>query len=226
VTFLESFGFSGGNPLAGLTPAPVALGFAVGRGRVVALAEPAILRNQALRVGAPGVYAVRMLQWAGPAGGRIVFDEYHQGFGPHADIPGAVSYALAHTAPGRMVMALGVAALLLLLAVGPRPIPPAPRTRFERRSPLEHVGALAHAYEQIAATRLAARRLVQGVRRRHSPGARRGADEAFLAAVAARHPALRRDVELLRAAIDRPLPPAELPAVGRAIATIERTLST
>ena len=227
VTFLESFGFSGGNPLAGFTPAPVALGFGVGRGRVVALADPTILRNQALRAGAPGVYAVRMLEWAGRDSRRVVFDEYHQGFGPHADISGAVSYTLAHTAPGRAVLALVVAALLLLLAVGSRPIPPAARARFERRSPLEHVGALAQAYEQIAATRLVARRLVQGVRRRHAAGAAHvGSDEAFLAALAARYPALRGEVELLRAAIERPLPPAGLAGVGRAIATIERTIAT
>jgi hypothetical protein len=156
-----------------------------------------------------------------------VFDEYHQGFWPHADVPGAVSYALTHSAPGRAALVGVAAVLLLILAVGPRPIPPAPAGRVERRSPLEHVDALARAYEQIGATRLAARRLVQGVRRRHTAGGARAQSPAeFLVAVSARYPALAGDAALLLRAIDRPLPPAELPAVGRAIANIERTLAS
>ena len=212
---------------------PAASGWRLGRGRIVALADPDLLRNDVVRVchWNAGLTAVRMVEWLGRRddGGvlprRIVFDEYHQGYGRHASVIGASRWFLAHTVPGRVLLQLIVAALVLLLAAAPRPIAPLPRVTFERRSPLEHVGALSRAYEQIGATRLAARRLVRGVRRRHAHGAwRRASDEEFLQSIAIRHPALTPDVALLLDATRRPLPPAEFLTVSRALETIERTL--
>ena len=212
---------------------PAASGWRLGRGRIVALADPDLLRNDVVRVchWNAGLTAVRMVEWLGRRddGGvlprRIVFDEYHQGYGRHASVIGASRWFLAHTVPGRVLLQLIVAALVLLLASAPRPIAPLSRVTFERRSPLEHVGALSRAYEQIGATRLAARRLVRGVRRRHAHGAwRRASDEEFLQSIATRHPALAPDVRLLLDATRRPLPPAEFLNVSRAIETIERTL--
>jgi hypothetical protein len=169
-----------------------------------------------------------MLEWVTPPGARrLVFDEYHQGYGTHVEIVTVVREVLTRTPPGRVLLQIAAAALVLLLAVAPRPVRPVPRTRIERRSPLEHVGALSRAYEQIGATRLAARRLVRGLRRRHPYGAARArTDEEFLEALRTRHAALAPDVQLLAAAIARPLPPAEFVAAGRAIENIERTLAT
>ena len=100
-----------------------------------------------------------------------------------------------------------------------------PRTVVERRSPLEHVGALSRAYEQARASRTAARRLARGVSRRHAHGAwRRADDEEFLRSIATRHPRLAPEVERVIAATRQSVTPAELVQVGRAIEVIERTL--
>ncbi|HEU4641891.1 MAG TPA: DUF4350 domain-containing protein [Gemmatimonadaceae bacterium] len=198
-----------------------------GRGEVVAVADPSFFRNGTLRDGPGAVLAVRLMEYVG--GTRptpLVFDEYHHGFGMHGGPMSAVGRALFETAPGRGLVQLAAAALVLLLAYGVRPIAPTPRGAIERRSPLEHVGALSRAYEQVEATRLATRRLVRGLRRRHPLGAS-GAmdDETYLEHLSARKPEVAADAALLRTALGRRLPPAEWVAVGGAIDHIERTIT-
>jgi hypothetical protein len=208
-------------------PRPVVLGYPLGRGRVVAIADPVMLRNAFLRdTPARGVIPVRALEWVGPASRVLVFDEYHQGFGSHASTWRTIWRALTDTAPGRVATQVLAAILVLMIVKAARPVVPPPRLRIERRSPLEHVGALARAYEQIGATRLAARRLVRGLRRRHAVGAARaGSDEEFLRGVVARHPALGPEVERVRAAAESPVPISAFREVGDAVAHIDRTLS-
>ena len=88
------------------------------------------------------------------------------------------------------------------------------------------MGALSRAYEQADATRLATRRLVRGVRRRHPLGAAGSLnDQAYLALLAARAPALAPDLDLMRTALDTPLPRADWVRIGAALAHIERTFS-
>jgi hypothetical protein len=214
---------------------PAVVGLPLGRGRVVAVADPDLLRNDVLRVCRwnAGVLAVRALEWLGePAGRRLVFDEYHHGYGSHADPLGATGRALVRTPPGRLALQLAAAGLVLLAAAGIRPVAPAARRPIERRSPLEHVGALARAYEQVGATRLAARRLVRGLRRRHGVGAQRlggegaggaDADASFLRQTAARRPALAEDVRRLERALAEGAR-EDLAAVGEAAARIDRHL--
>lgn len=207
------------------------MGLPYGRGRIVVVADPDWLRNDVVRVckwGA-GEMALRALEWARPRDGArtLVFDEYHQGYGQGRGMMATIARAAVRTGEGRTVLAGMAALLLLLLAVSPRPVPPRPATRIERRSPLEHVGALARAYEQIGATRLATRRLVRGLRRRHGrTGARHGSDEDFLRALAERHRALVPDVERLLRALATPLPAGEFVAVAAAMDHIDRTLRT
>ena len=201
-----------------------AFGMPVGRGRVAVVSDPDLLRNDVLRECKwnAGVTAVRMLEWADPLGGRrLVFDEFHQGFGRHASVTRAMRHVLLETPGGRVLAHLAAAALVLLAAAGVRAIPPRPRGRIERRSALEHVGALAKAYEQAGATRTAARRLLRGIRRRHAHGMFAGSDADFARALASRHPAVAGDVERLLAAADHALTPAELLEVGRAAARID-----
>ena len=210
---------------------PAALGFAIGRGRVVAVADPDLLRNDVIRVcrwGA-GVAAVRMLDWlrAPGAGPRVlVFDELHHGARAGSGGLGVVWRAAWATPAGRTAVQCVAAAFVLLAALAPRPLAPRSRARVQRRSPLEHVSALARAYEEVGATRTATRLLVRGVRRRHPALAASGAatDADVLAAAVARHPALAADAARVRAALDRPLPPRELLAVGQAVAHIDAAL--
>lgn len=210
-------------------PRPASVGIPLGRGRVVAVADPDLLRNDVLRVcewGA-GVAALEALAWL-DAGGprRLVFSEFHHGYGVHGSPVRASVRALFATAPGRAALLLGAAGLVLLWAAGRRAIAPLAASRVERRSPLEHVGALARAYEQVGATRTVARRLVRGLRRRHAVG-RRADDAAFLEGVARRRPALADDARrLLRALADDARPSRDdLRALGDAAARIDAHLT-
>jgi hypothetical protein len=206
---------------------PAVLGMPLGRGRVIAVADPWIVRNQLLDEDELVILPERMLEWVAPTpAARVVFDEYHHGMGRHASVIGAMKRALSETPVGRVALQLMLAALVLLIALGTRPIPPRPRMRVERRSPFEHVGALARAYSQVGATRLAARRLVRGIRRRHGAGNRVEDDAAFLRRLAVRHPTLRPNVERLVGATQTALPPREFTLLADDIDTIERTIST
>lgn len=212
-------------------PLPAMIGFPLGAGHVVVASDPDVMRNDALRycrhgLDVPLVRALEYLRDAGPEPRRlIVFDEYHQGYGLQ---PGSVSLTadfLAGTAPGRAIFQLLGAGLVLLLAAAPRLVPPHDPVRIERRSPLEHVDALARAYAQVGATRTATLRLLRGVRRRVERGARppagADADAAFLDRAAHADPALRADAALVRRALREPVPRRTLADVGAALHRIE-----
>jgi hypothetical protein len=211
-----------------------ASGFALGQGRVVVIPDPDLLRNDVLRRCEWGadVVAMRMLEWLRAGGvsprNRLVFDEYHHGYGPAASAMGATSRFLVMHPVGRSLLALALAGLVLVAAVAPRPLPPVDPERVERRDPLEQVDALAHAYEQVAATRTIASRLLHGVRARvegASPSARLRSDDEFLTAAAA-DPAARDDVALIRRALRDPVSPRDLPAVGDALRRLQESLMT
>jgi hypothetical protein len=130
---------------------------------------------------------------------------------------------------GRTLLQLALAALVLLLAVGPRALPPIDVLRYERRDPLEQIDALAHAYEQVRATRTLTARLVHGMRSRVERGwsaARARPDDAFRADVERELPALAADVALVRRALSETVPERSLPELGAALQRIEQSLST
>jgi hypothetical protein len=176
---------------------PVIVGLPFGRGRVLAAAEPDLFANEVLRSGNAGVRVLRMVEWlVGVDRSRsLVFDEYHHGFGGHANIAGATRRALIGTGAGRTLLQVALAGVVLLLALGVRPVRPRERARIERRSALEHVGALARAYAAVQARAQATRLLVRGLRRRHG-GLRGRRDEVdYLRAVRDQHPQVSAQVE-------------------------------
>lgn len=200
----------------------------MGRGVVVAIGDPSFLRNDVLRRTAGALLAVRIMEQIDSSGhAPVVFDEFHQGFG-RTDSPIDVFVeALTLTKPGRAALQLALAAVLYLLAIGVRPIPPVSRARLERRSPLEHVGALSRAYEAIDATRLVVKRLVSGIRRRHPLGSSRQLSDAeYLALLRVRLPALGADIDALTRALAQKPTPEGLVAAGAAIDHIERNFIT
>ena len=212
----------------------VAAGFALGRGRVAVVSDPDFLRNDVIRRCDWGtdVRAVRILEWlrAGGAAPRtaLVFDEYHQGYGRHASMMATTRRFLVEHPVGRTIIQLVLAALVLLLAVAPRALPPVDVLRVERRDPLEQIDALAHAYEQVRATRTLAARLLHGVRSRVERGwsaARARPDDAFLADAERQLPSLAPDVELVRRALAGPIPERSLPELGAALQRIEHSLT-
>ncbi|MFN2564144.1 MAG: DUF4350 domain-containing protein [Gemmatimonadaceae bacterium] len=218
---------------------PAAVGFEYGRGRVVVAADPDLLRNDVLRVCAwdADVTAVRMLEYlsevtpggSAPRRKRVVFDEYHQGYGDQPSMSRAVNVFLTQTAGGHAVAQLAAAGLVLVLALGPRGIPPRDAERVQRRSPLEHVSALARAYVQTSATRTAAALLLRGVRRRverAGGSATSGRDaNAFLEWAVAQAPDRADDVRAIRRALGGPISRRELEAVGSALRRLESSLS-
>jgi hypothetical protein len=204
---------------------PTIAGLPFGRGRIVFVADPDLFRNAIVRNGDAAVQVVRLVEWLadGNARERIVFDEYHQGFGMQASAMRVARRTLVETRAGRVVFQLAIAALVLLLAVGVRPIRPRPRTRFQRRSPLEHVGALARAYAAVHAGGRAARLLVRGLRRR-TAGTRGAGDEvAFLQRVADRHPEVVDDVAKLTRSMEQDDTAGD--DVTAAIVRVERALT-
>jgi hypothetical protein len=208
------------------TTSPAAVGYRFGQGRVVVVSDADLLRNDVIRVCRYGLgpTVVRMLDYAS-AGKRpeLVFDEHH--FGARAGIWSAIGNFLTETSPGRTLAQVAVAALILLAAAAWRPIAPTSRKRIERRSALEHVAALARAYARVNATRTAVRRLVRGLRRRHSRKGVRN-DELYLQGVAAQNPRLADDVQHILHGVSGRITPAELLAVGRAVDHIDRVLGT
>lgn len=210
-------------------------GFPYGRGRVVVVSDPDLLRNDVIRHCPWGadVIAVRMLEWLRAGGGQprttLAFDEYHQGFGSHSSTTRAIRRFLVHHPVGRTILTGLIAALVLLIALAPRPLPPRPRERVERRDPLEQAEALALAYEQVSATRTAIARLVRGLRyrvERSVPLGRSRSDDAFLDDVLAAAPDLAADVALVRSALREAGRNEDLSAVGEALRRIEAILTT
>lgn len=206
-------------------------GFALGQGRIVAVADPNLLANDVIRRCEleADVTFVRMIEYlgAGSRGQRIAFDEYHHGYGVRGGSLTAIRMYLAGTPSGRMLAQMAVAGLLLLLAFAPRPLIPRDPAHVTRRSPLEHADALAHAYAGVHATRTAASRLVAGVRRRTRRDRlrHRESDEALLATAAATSAEAAGAAALVTQAMDGRLADRELPRVAEAVRTIEQALT-
>ena len=208
------------------------VGHRVGRGYAIAIAPAPIVMNQLLRNPQTAIAVVRGIQFATttlgprPRSNNIVFDEYHHGFGVHADMVAAVEHALTDTPLGRMTIELIAAGLVLLLAFAVRPLAPVSVPPVSRRSPLEHVGALAYAYSQVDARALGANRLVRGLRRRHPLGIPRSLpDSTYLSALRDRIPIASTDVDHVLAALEAKPPDSShsFADTGAAIANIERT---
>jgi hypothetical protein len=113
----------------------------------------------------------------------------------------------------------------------PRIIAPRDAPRIERRSPLEHIDALARAYAQVGATRTATQRLVRGLRRRLAGGTsgtvgERASltDDQFLQRARDAAPTIGESVALVQRALAAPLSPRDFAAVGVALGTIETAL--
>ncbi len=213
---------------------PIALGVHVGRGRVAVVGSADLFRNSAVETcqwGADLVVA-RAFEFVRPsmaAHSTMLFDEYHHGFGTHPGSMTAVARYLARTSSGHVFLQALVAGLVLLLAYAPRPIVLRDPERIARRSPLEHADALAHAYEDVDATRTATANLVWGLRRRAGRmiGVAGGvSDDAFLDAVGRRHSELQTSADVVSKALRGPIADREFVAVGDALIEIERHLTS
>jgi len=138
---------------------------------VILLADEELLRNRALRNSAAGPFALRLFQGRYQ---RVVFEEYHHGFGAQGSLAGA-TLAWSRRSPwGWAVWQLALVGLLALLFAGVRFGPARPGIPRARRSPLEHVRALATALAAARGHDEAIGAIVRGLRRRLVPAALRG----------------------------------------------------
>jgi hypothetical protein len=212
------------------TAPPIMVGRTVGLGKVVLMADPMMLSNDAAREGKPALAMHRAIEWLDPPNKRVIFDEYHHGYGLRENKPFDVLVrALTRTAPGHVALQVVAAALILLIAIGVRPILPHATTGFQRRSPLEHVDALARAYRQIHATRLGAQRLVRGLRRRHPMGTGvqgKHGDTTYLEAIRARYGTDPDDMTAIRAALQSSVSDDAFLHAGQAVGRIEHSITT
>jgi hypothetical protein len=237
VTFMTTAQRPSGTSRGATRIEPAAVGFPYGLGRVVVISDPDLLRNDVLRRCGwrADVVAIRMLEYlsAGAVDGvrrdQLVFDEYHQGFGDHPGTLRAIGRYLGVTPSGHTVLQLGLAGLVLLAALAPRLLPPRDPERIERRSPLEHVDALARAYQRVGATRTATLQLLHGVRRRTERMSRGAGDDPsndlFLDWAARRAPDRADDIAVIRRALST-ANGASLSAIGDALQRLERSLLT
>lgn len=137
---------------------------------VVLVAEVNLFRNRALRRDDDtGPFVVSLLDEYD----RVVFEEYHHGFGASGSLAGAV-LAWSRSSPwGWAVWQAAAVGLLALLFGAIRFGLPRPAIGRSRRSPLEHVRALATALAAARGHDVAIGAIVRGLRRRLLPPALR-----------------------------------------------------
>ena len=157
--------------------AVLAVSIPIGQGRIVAAADPTMVSNGALRRSDNAVWLVNIA--AGWGAGKILFDEYHHGFGEKRGT-GELMRAFLATPWGWSVLQLSAAALLYLFVYRRRfgriSEPPA----SSRASPLELVNARAGFLQAAAAQGFAAELIVQDLCRQLNQGRRKLSEGAEL----------------------------------------------
>jgi hypothetical protein len=140
------------------------ISFPVEAGRVIAWSDASVLGNRALRTSDAALLFARSAAAAVAEAGELRFDEYHHGY-REANPLRALGAVLTRTGGGRALLQGVVACLALLLLAGSRFGAPVEEHTERRRSPLEHMQALAGAYERSGARSAARRLLLAGLER-------------------------------------------------------------
>ena len=144
----------------------VALRAALDDGRTITLvADDALFSNRALRETGAGPFALGLVV---PQYDRVVVDEYHHGYDASRSLGGATFDWTLHSPWGWAILQLAGVGVLALLAAGVRFGPVRSGIERRRRSPLEHVRALATALAAARGHDVAVGLIVQGLRRRLS----------------------------------------------------------
>jgi hypothetical protein len=138
----------------------------IGGGRAILLAEARYVSNEALRDTEVGLLVLPWLLDERPE--RFTFDEYHQGFSEGGSMLGATWSWMTSSPVGGALLQLAFAGLVLLLALAIRFGPALQVIQRERRSPMEHLTALAVGLERAGGHTEAVRLIANGLRRRLS----------------------------------------------------------
>ncbi|HWA15027.1 MAG TPA: DUF4350 domain-containing protein [Gemmatimonadales bacterium] len=136
--------------------------------RILLVADPALLRNRAVKESPAGPFMLGLLAEYP----RVVFDEMHQGFVVGGSLRDAVLEWSGRTPWGWALWQLAAVGLLALAAAAVRFGPIRPGQVRQRRSPLEHVRALATALAASHGHDVAIGSIVRGLHRRLHPASR------------------------------------------------------
>ena len=176
-------------------------------GRVVTLvSDDRLFSNRAVRESSAGPFVLGLVV---PRYRRVLIDEYHHGFDASGSLAGATLDWAAHSPWGWIIWQLVAVGVIALLAAGVRFGPAQSAIERRRRSPLEHVRALATALAAARGHDVAVRLIVQGLRRRLSRAGRPGREKSaeWLASLSGSvrtpegHEALERLAGLARAPV-------------------------
>lgn len=137
---------------------------------VVLLADVGLLRNRALRETDAGPFALRL--FAGHYD-RAIFEEAHHGFAAGGSLAAATFEWSTRSPWGWGMWQLAIVGLIALGAGAFRFGPPRRVLERKRRSPLEHLRALATALAAARGHDVAIRSIVAGLRRRLQPAGQR-----------------------------------------------------
>lgn len=172
---------------------------------VTLLADHGLVTNRALRTTAAGPIVLALIAGRNDA---VTFDEFHHGFRAGGGLAAALLAWSGRSPWGWALWQLSAVGIIALLAAAVRFGPARPAVVRRRRSPLEHVRALATALAAARGHDVAVRLIVLGLRRRLArPGEPvRGDPRLWLEGLAAnvRTPASRTAVATLRSLTDRP----------------------
>jgi hypothetical protein len=150
---------------------PVAIRLTLGSGhQAVLVSDDRFFSNRALRETAAGPLALALVY---PRYRHLIVDEYHHGFDASGSLAGATLAWSTRSPWGWAVWQLVIVGILALLAGAIRFGPVRRVIERRRRSPLEHVRALATALAAAGGHDVAVRLIVQGLRRRVGHGGAR-----------------------------------------------------
>lgn len=147
--------------------------------------ESSLFTNRTLRYTAAGPWVLALFR---DAGRRVVFDEFHHGYTDGGSLEDAVLEWTRSSPWGWSIWQLAIVGIVALIAAMVRFGPVRSVIRRTRRSPLEHVRALATALQAARGHDVAVELLVRGLRRRLSRDGRAGREPAadWLASLAER----------------------------------------
>lgn len=135
-----------------------------GGGSVTLAADVGYFRNMTWRHSRAPEFVVPLL--APPGRGRLAWDEFHQGFGKGRSLTGVLAGWLVETPVGWAILQLLAVGLVGIAVAAVRFGPARSVVERRRRSPLEHLEALAAGLEGAAGADTAVALTVGGLRRR------------------------------------------------------------